>query len=328
MITLCIVLRIVLSNDVELNPGSFFNFGHLNARSLKRDNKFDEISDLAKENGFDVFVVTETWLNDRVSSDCLQIPGYNPIIRLNRYQRMGGGVAVFTANSLVVRRRLDLEFAAVELLWIEFRIKHLDIICGVCYRSPDNDSVSLDNFFEYFQLVLDKTRQLPKQYIIVMLGDFNAHYDVANPSGNSDVGGKLISFLERNNLTHLIAEPTRVTFNSSSMLDLDITNCPERFSASGTLSPPFNCDHSVIFASMNLSTQRSRSYKRHVWNFNNVNITDLNWELSQLDWFSLCVNINDIDEIYSSWYSDFRSVIEKYIPLKIQYVTIRFNDKP
>ena len=148
-------------------------------------------------------------------------------------------------------------------LWIEFRIQHLNILCGVCYRPPDNDSVSLHNFFEYFQLILDKICQLPKQHIIVMRGDFNAHYDVANPSGNSDVGGKLNSFLEINNLAQLMAEPIRVTFHSSTMLDL-VTNCPERFSASGTLSPPSNCDHSVIFASMNLFSHRSRSYKRHV----------------------------------------------------------------
>ena len=325
-IALCIVLRIALSNDVELNPGPFFQFGHLNARSFNRDDKFDEISELVKENGFDVFAVTETWLNDRVPNDCLQIPGYNPIIRLDRHQRMGGGVAFFTANSVVVKRRLDLELAAVEFLWIEFRIKHFDILCGVCYRPPDNDSVSLDNFFEYFQLVLDKIRQLPKQYFIVMLGDFNAHYDVANPSGNSEVGGKLYSFLESNNLAQLITEPTRVTSNSSTILDLVITNCPECFSASGTLSPPSNCDHSVIFASMNLITHRSRSYKRQVWNFNNVNSADLNCELSQMDWFSLCENTNDIDETYSCWYSHFRSIIEKYIPLKM--VTIRPNDKP
>ena len=207
-----------------------------------------------------------------------------------------------------------------------FLMIYFDILCGVCYRPPDNDSVSLDNFFEYFQLVLDKIRQLPKQYFIVMLGDFNAHYDVANPSGNSEVGGKLYSFLESNNLAQLITEPTRVTSNSSTILDLVITNCPERFSASGTLSPPSNCDHSVIFASMNLITHRSRSYKRQVWNFNNVNSADLNCELSQMDWFSLCENTNDIDETYSRWYSHFRSIIEKYIPLKM--VTIRPNDKP
>ena len=152
-----------------------------------------------------------------------------------------------------------------------------------------------------------------------MLRDFNGHYD-------SDVGGKLNSCLESNNLAQFIAEPTRVTFHSSTILDLVITNCTERFSTSGTLSPPSNCDHSVIFASMNLFTHRSGSYKRHVWNFNNVNITDLNEELSQLDWFSLCENSNDIDEIYSCWYGHFRSIIEKYIPLKT--VTIRPNDKP
>ena len=55
------------------------------------------------------------------------------------------------------------EFAAIEFLWIEFRIKHRDGLCGVCYRPPDIDSVSLAYFFEYFQLVLDKIRQLPKQ---------------------------------------------------------------------------------------------------------------------------------------------------------------------
>ena len=110
------------------------------------------------------------------------------------------------------------------------------------------------------------------------------------------------------------------------MLDLVITNCPERFSVSGTLSPPSNCDHSVIFASMNLFTHRSRSYKRHMCNFNNVNVTDLNLELSQLDWFSLCDDTNDIDAFYSCWFTHFRSVIEKYIPLKT--VTIRPNDKP
>ena len=75
------------------------------------------------------------------------------------------------------------EFAAIEFLWIEFRIKHRDVLCGVCYRPPDNDSVSLANFFEYFQLVLDKIRQLPKQYSVVVLRDFNARYDSTNPSG-------------------------------------------------------------------------------------------------------------------------------------------------
>ena len=79
-----------------------------NARSLNAADKFEEISLLVRGNEFDVFAVTETWLNDRVSSDCLQIPGYNPIIRLHRHYSMGGRVAFFAVNTLVAKRRLDV----------------------------------------------------------------------------------------------------------------------------------------------------------------------------------------------------------------------------
>ena len=99
----------------------------------------------------------------------LQSPkhGYTIVYKFQDTTLLSGcGVAFFTTNSFVVQCRLDLELAAGEFFWIEFRIKHPDILCGVCYRSPSNDSVSLDTFFEYFQLVLDKIRQLPKQYII------------------------------------------------------------------------------------------------------------------------------------------------------------------
>ena len=217
--------------------------------------------------------------------------------------------------------------AAIEFLWIEFRIKHRDVLCGVCYRPPDNDSVFLANFFEYFQLVLDKIRQLTKQNSVVVLGDFNPHYDSTNLSGrNSDVGEKFYSFLENNNLVQLITEPTRVTCHSLTILASVITNCAGHSSTSETLSPPSNCDHSVIFANMNIFAYRSRSCKRQVWNFSNVDTTNVNGKLSELDWISLRENIKDIDEIYSRWYGYFRLIVEKYIPLKT--ITIRAKDKP
>ena len=178
-------------------------------------------SELVKENGFDVFAVTETWLNDRVPNDCLQIPGYNPIIRLDRHQRMGGGVAFFTANSVVVKRRLDfgtcgrgnfcgLNSASNTLIFsVGFVTGRLTMTVF-----PLIISSSTFNWF------LTKFVNFPNNTLLLSLGDFNAHYDVANPSGNSDVGGKLNSFLESNNLAQLIAEPTRVTFNSSTIVRL------------------------------------------------------------------------------------------------------------
>ena len=69
---------------------------------------------------------------------------------------------------------------------------------------------------------------------------------------------KLYSFLENNNLAQLIAEPTRVTCHSLTILDLVTTTFPGRFSTSRTLNPPSSCDHSVIFSNMNIFAMYSK----------------------------------------------------------------------
>lgn len=94
----------------------------------------------------------------------------------------------------------------------------------------------------------------------------------------------------------------------------------------GTLSPPSNCDHSVVFAEMNIRTFKCHSYKREIWNFNNADFPALNRELLQSNWSSLFDSAFDIDAVYNTWFAHFRTIIEKRIPLKI--VTIRPKDKP
>ncbi len=68
-------ILIILSNDVQLNPGpvQLFKIGQLNARSLNSSDKFEEISYLIRENDFDIFAITETWLNEHISSDWLSL---------------------------------------------------------------------------------------------------------------------------------------------------------------------------------------------------------------------------------------------------------------
>jgi hypothetical protein len=80
--------------------------------------------------------------------------------------------------------------------------------------------------------------------------DLNSHYDVKKPRDSTDAENCLQSFLEGNNLVQMIEEPTRVTQHQATILDVVITSCPSYFTLTGTLSPPSNCDHSVIFAHM------------------------------------------------------------------------------
>ena len=169
-------ILVILSNDVQLNPGpvQFFTIGQLNAISLNvgRD-KFEEISSLVSENNFDIFAITETWLNEHISSDSFAIPGYSIIIRLIEWE--GGGVAIYTSDSLIVKRRLDLEIAGLELLWIEFQLNQYHFLCCVCYRPPNNDLNSMNTILNGFQKSLDTIRDLPRDFNLIV-SDFNAHY--------------------------------------------------------------------------------------------------------------------------------------------------------
>jgi 5-methylcytosine-specific restriction endonuclease McrBC regulatory subunit McrC len=78
--------------------------------------------------------------------------------------------------------------------------------------------------------------------VVTLLGDLNGNYNVENPLESDDFGSLLYHWMECNNLSQVINEPTRITSIGATLLDLIITNCPGYFGNSGTLSPPENCD--------------------------------------------------------------------------------------
>lgn len=75
---------------------------------------------------------------------------------------------------------------------------------------------------------------------------------------------------------------------------------------------------------MNLSFSNTKAYKRSVWNFNNVNVNDLNADLLQVYWQDILSNVTNIDITYDKWFSLFNQLI-KNIPHTI--VMIRPRDK-
>jgi hypothetical protein len=134
-----LALFFMICLDVELNPGPYQNvhlkIAHINIRSLNAPNKFGEIASAILNHKFDLFALSETWLNDSISNDLFSIPGYCPLIR-------SGGVAVYVTTSIAVKRRNDLETCGFELLWVELKVGSNNLICGICYRPPGGDLIS------------------------------------------------------------------------------------------------------------------------------------------------------------------------------------------
>ena len=233
----CLILLVIfflICTDVESNPGPYQNvnlkLAHLNVRSLNGVNKFEEIASIILNQKYDIFALSETWLNDSIPSNLFSIPGYYPLIRLDRSDgRRAGGVAVYVTSAISAKRRNDLESSHFELLWVELKAGSNNLFCGICYRPPGGDSDANTLFLENLQSCLDKINIAKPDSLVILFGDFNAHYDPSNIIESSVFGNLLYRWMECNNLFQIINEPTRVMQNGATILDLIITNCPGYF---------------------------------------------------------------------------------------------------
>ena len=144
-------LLILLSNDIELNPGpkqsDQLSILHVNVNSILVQPKLLELSALTNEYHFDVIGLCETWLDDSIPNDRLLIPGYSEPLRKDRNRR-GGGVLLYFSESLPVVHRSDLVINGLELPWIDVKLRNESILIAECYRSPSqNLSEELTLFF-------------------------------------------------------------------------------------------------------------------------------------------------------------------------------------
>ena len=110
-------------------------------------------------------------------------------------------------------------------------------------------------------------------------------------------------------------------------MDLLITNCPGYFVNCRTLSPPANCDHSLISARLNISVSKLKCYNRRTWQFYDVNGEELCNELANFHWDEEVFTSDsyDIDDIYSCWLKHSQDILKMKIPSRI--FSIRLRDK-
>lgn len=132
--------------------------------------------------------------------------------------------------------------------------------------------------------------------------------------------------MECNSLFQVINEPTRITEHSATLLDLIFTNSPGYFVNSGTLSPPSNCDHCLIYARMSISLAKPKCYTRHVWNFSKIDRNKLNEALTSAKWDDVFMNVENVDALYTKWFECFKEILETHVPNYT--IVVRPNDKP
>ena len=145
---------------------------------------------------------------------------------------LGGSIYIYIRDKIGYNARRDLQNDTLEDLWLELLFpKTKPLFVGTCYRAPKNSTAK-----ECIETTLNK---LPPECDTQLLGDFN--YCTLNNKVN-----KFSQMMTTNGYTQLINTPTRVTNNSSSLIDHIYTNNTDKISQSGVIESGIS-DHFITF---------------------------------------------------------------------------------
>lgn len=212
--------------------------GFLNIRSIFTG--FYDFKYLVEHHDIDIMFLCETWLSDGDDSARFNIPEYQ-LIRRDRAGR-GGGVAAFVKNNLTVEE-VNFNFRineALEFLIIKVKIKNQRLAFAVFYRPPNTN---FNNFISDLDTIFSNL--YPTVNEIFCLGDFNVNLmNLDNP---------LTSLFENYNCQQIINEPTRITANTSTLLDAIFVSDCSLVNECGTISTDHISDHKMVYCSLKLS---------------------------------------------------------------------------
>ena len=244
------------------------NIQHINGRGTI--GKIEEIFQHIEQHDPDMLLITETKLDESVSDNFCEPPGYK-IIRKDRSEKfkkkynmtgLGGGVAILYKKDLKVEIFSKIQDEVEEILWVYVKGKKSFLI-GLVYNT------------KYCKLMYDKKDEsIFEKHIkeaslmgcdTFILGDFNI--DLREKCSKTK---KLTNLFENYGFAELVKAPTRVdpVSGRESALDQIWTNTKQNVQAGKVIGVS---DHDGIFVKFNLEREKPKVEKITVRNFKNYN---------------------------------------------------------
>ena len=309
--------------DFKLDKKSSLNIFHNNFNGL--ESKHDHLCEFLDhlEQKFDIIMITETSeKNDH--GDFLtnvKIPNFQlystPTLSRN------GGTAIYARDSFDSFERSDLKVMNpnFESTWLEIKNKKSkNILCGVIYRHPNEETSKHKAFLTYLDKILSKVLKENKE--IYIAGDFNIDLNkIESNAKYKNFFDLMCSF----GLLPKIIHPTRTTINTATIIDNIFTNNLSVNTTCGNLLTDFS-DHFGQFVSIErikIDYKSINLYKRDYSGFeeetfkndiSNQNFTD---------------HSTDINQRFENFYSKLNQCVEKHAPLKkLSPKEIKEKNKP
>ena len=196
----------------------------INARSLAKVDALPALSAELKYSNVDICIVSETWLNNTILNHLICPNGYT-IIRKDRGERIGGGVAIFCRHDWQLFELRSAFYNTFECLWGKVQTRNSVYHIAALYNPPDtNQQTSLD--------------------LINHLMDSCELLQSADPNAKIIIGGDIIQLdirplLNQLSLKQMVKSPTR----GQRILDVFITNAPHLWTKISIQNSLVRSDH-------------------------------------------------------------------------------------
>jgi hypothetical protein len=203
------------------------------------------------------------------------IPGYTFITK-NRTVGKGGSVGMYISDCYSWIRRSELEASNLECIWIELIVKNsINILIGTMYRPPagskylpSNFEKSVDEIFSIISLENKET---------ILMGDMNINF--MNKKDNADLKALFTVY----GFEQMIKKATRTTKDSSTLIDIILTNNPASIITTEVL-PLSISDHDMIACSRKTNNKRYKPKTVYARNYSNYDQNALRNDLKGNDW--------------------------------------------
>ena len=258
------------SQNYNIENGSpfdtnYFIVVHYNINSITADGRLEELTDICKVLKVGALVCTESKLDQTIPDNIILIDGFHEPLRKDR-TRQGGGTLIYISEHLAFIRQHDLEEPHYEHIWADIKVNNMQFTLNVFYRPPYESQDDHTNFLATAEIILTKIKSHTYDNAIIAsdlnFGNSYCKYPILTPK---PLDYSAPDLFESFGMTQLIDIPTRVTEDTTSLIDLFFTTNPENALNYGTL--PKIADHDGIVCSFNINNEKPKSKFRLVYDY-------------------------------------------------------------
>lgn len=295
----------------------FLKIYYQNVRGLR--SKCREVKINILNNDHDIYILTESWLNDSVFDGEIFDSRYT-VYRRDRNAMNGGGVLIAVSND-IISHRMTMWESSCEDLWVTVDIKILGkskhiAICAL-YLPPPVSKDKLEDFISHTNVVISKNDH------VLLAGDFNlssltwsqqqgvSHLQISN-NPSSTLDAMFVDFIEENSLNQY----NYVVNTNQRILDLVLSNTTELkikescnpISIVDSHHPPLH-----ITVTSNKKQLVTEIYNER-YNFYKANYDSIVTDLNNISWIDVLSKCPDVNTMVMTFYHELDILIKKHVP--------------